>query len=190
MGKTWNTIGIGCIIISIIVLGTWELWGRDKLNTEEIVVLKDNLEKGSIVTAKDIKVVRTKEKIKGVIKYKDLKNFKTYKNDSVLEAKQFIHKEAPLFKEYFMEESKSLKDEKSKMLLISLPITSLEALPEKIDKGKNLFFYSDGQTVSQGKFIGLYREKGCLEIEVEPEGISNLSAAISLGQKLLLGHYK
>ena len=95
MEKGKKIIGIVLILVSIAALFTW---GKNRFLYEDVLAFSQNVEKGTVITEDMISTVKMDIGEEDQLKSADKK--------SIIgrEAAFFIHKGAPLFREYFVEE--------------------------------------------------------------------------------------
>ena len=133
--------GIVLIVLSVGALGFWELWGRENITYDRVLVLKESLPKNTLITA-DMRRERKVEKAgEGAIRTEQ-------RNEIVgLETGQFIPAGTELYKEYFQESIFSVGEEQGKYIL-SVPAQWLKAFPQTLRRGDRAFFYCGGEPVT------------------------------------------
>ena len=50
--------GIVLVVLSLGALGFWELWGRENITYDRVVVLKESLPKNTLITREIFKISR------------------------------------------------------------------------------------------------------------------------------------
>ena len=133
--------GIVLIVLSVGALGFWELWGRENITYDRVLVLKESLPKNTLITADMLRERRVEKAGEGAIRTEQ-------RNEIVgLETGQFISAGTELYKEYFQESIFSVGEEQGKYIL-SVPAQWLKAFPQTLRRGDRAFFYCGGAPVT------------------------------------------
>lgn len=133
--------GIVLIVLSVGALGFWELWGRENITYDRVLVLKESLPKNTLITADMLRERRVEKAGEGAIRTEQ-------RNEIVgLETGQFIPAGTELYKEYFQESIFSVGEEQGKYIL-SVPAQWLKAFPQTLRRGDRAFFYCGGEPVT------------------------------------------
>ena len=133
--------GIVLIVLSVGALGFWELWGRENITYDRVLVLKESLPKNTQITADMLRERRVEKAGEGAIRTEQ-------RNEIVgLETGQFIPAGTELYKEYFQESIFSVGEEQGKYIL-SVPAQWLKAFPQTLRRGDRAFFYCGGEPVT------------------------------------------
>ena len=133
--------GIVLIVLSVGALGFWELWGRENITYDRVLVLKESLPKNTLITADMLRERRVEKAGEGAIRTEQ-------RNEIVgLETGQFIPAGTELYKEYFQESIFSEGEEQGKYIL-SVPAQWLKAFPQTLRRGDRAFFYCGGEPVT------------------------------------------
>ena len=132
--------GIVLIVLSVGALGFWELWGRENITYDRVLVLKESLPKNTLITADMLRERKVEKAGEGAIRTEQ-------RNEIVgLETGQFIPAGTELYKEYFQESIFSVGEEQGKYIL-SVPAQWLKAFPQTLRRGDRAFFYCGGEPV-------------------------------------------
>lgn len=133
--------GIVLIVLSVGALGFWELWGRENITYDRVLVLKESLPKNTLITADMLRERKVEKAGEGAIMTEQ-------RNEIVgLETGQFIPAGTELYKEYFQESIFSVGEEQGKYIL-SVPAQWLKAFPQTLRRGDRAFFYCGGEPVT------------------------------------------
>lgn len=189
--------GLALIILSLTGMLIWEAKGRDIFTMEEILVLKENIDKNQIITDEMIVATKAREVSKDAIRPKD-------KNKILgLESVQFVHKATPIFLEYF-EKTELIADSESNKYIMAIPNKWLLSYPQSLRRGDTAFFYVDGNRVASA--IVVYAKDGTnkevvssdstrlegssnislVEVIVDEEKANELSTLASLGNRFVI----
>lgn len=133
--------GILMIVISLGALGFWELWGRENITYDRVLVLKESLPKNTLITADMFRERRLEKAGEGVILCGE--------RDSLigLETAQYIPAGTELYREYFQESIFAVGEEQGKFIL-SIPGQWLKSYPQTLRRGDRAFFYCGGEIVT------------------------------------------
>lgn len=133
--------GIVLIVLSVGALGFWELWGRENITYDRVLVLKESLPKNTLITADMLRERRVEKAGEGAIRTEQ-------RNEIVgLETGQFVPAGTELYREYFQESIFSVGEEQGKYIL-SVPAQWLKAFPQTLRRGDRAFFYCGGEPVT------------------------------------------
>ena len=133
--------GIVLIVLSVGALGFWELWGRENITYDRVLVLKESLPKNTLIKADMLRERKVEKAGEGAIRTEQ-------RNEIVgLETGQFIPAGTELYKEYFQESIFSVGEEQGKYIL-SVPAQWLKAFPQTLRRGDRAFFYCGGEPVT------------------------------------------
>lgn len=179
MKKTRTIIGILLIFISIGALVTWEKWGKNQFLYDEILVLAENVPKGTVITEEMLKTVRMDTREEDAIKASG--------TDRIIgfEASSFIHKGVPLFSEYFEEEGLTA-DENLGRYILSIPDNWRISSPSTIAKGDRAYFFVNGKFVTSALVAFVSAEDKELEVVVSDKQAAALSKIAEQGSGMVL----
>lgn len=133
-----KVIGMVIILATLISLGVWELWGRENLMYDRVLVLSSDMEKGQVVEKENLREKRVENANSQAIKSLD------YKSLLGKETAHFIPKNTELFEEYFQEEEFNIEGKGDKMVF-PIPKEWLLAYPDTIRRGDRALFYYKGK---------------------------------------------
>lgn len=133
--------GIVLVVFSVGALGFWELWGRENITYDRVLVLKEALPKNTLITADMLRVKKVDRAGEGAL-------MEGEKGEIVgLETTQFIPAGTELYREYFQESIFAVGEEQGRYIL-SIPAQWLKAFPQTLRRGDRAFFYCGGEPVT------------------------------------------
>lgn len=133
--------GIVLVVLSVGALGFWELWGRENITYDRVLVLKEALPKNTLITADMLRVKKVDRAGEGALMEEE-------KSEIVgLETTQFVPAGTELYREYFQESIFAVGEEQGRYIL-SIPDQWLKAFPQTLRRGDRAFFYCGGEPVT------------------------------------------
>lgn len=133
--------GIVLVVLSVGALGFWELWGRENITYDRVLVLKEALPKNTLITADMLRVKKVDRAGEGAL-------MEGEKSEIVgLETTQFVPAGTELYREYFQESIFAVGEEQGRYIL-SIPDQWLKAFPQTLRRGDRAFFYCGGEPVT------------------------------------------
>ena len=133
--------GIVLVVFSVGALGFWELWGRENITYDRVLVLKEALPKNTLITADMLRVKKVDRAGEGAL-------MEGEKGEIVgLETTQFVPAGTELYREYFQESIFAVGEEQGRYIL-SIPAQWLKAFPQTLRRGDRAFFYCGGEPVT------------------------------------------
>ncbi|MBQ4649773.1 MAG: hypothetical protein IJB73_03620 [Firmicutes bacterium] len=164
--------GIILVIISLGALGFWEIWGREYITYDRVVVLKESLPQNTLITADMLRERRIENAAEGTLKSQDADNL------IGLETAQFVAAGTELHIEYFQESKFAVGEEEGKFIL-SIPEQWLKSCPQTLRRGDRAFFYCGGEIVTDA-VVAYVRDGTNQEVYYNDEERLTSSAAVSL----------
>ena len=133
--------GIVLVMFSVGALGFWELWGRENITYDRVLVLKEALPKNTLITADMLRVKKVDRAGEGAL-------MEGEKGEIVgLDTTQFVPAGTELYREYFQESIFAVGEEQGRYIL-SIPAQWLKAFPQTLRRGDRAFFYCGGEPVT------------------------------------------
>lgn len=136
-GDVLNKKLAGFIIITaaLISMTVWELWGREHISYEEILVVKEDLPANTVIDKKDIEIKRVSDPPKGALAPGE--------EEKVIgmESVHFMAEGSPVYKEAFRQSRFSIGGETKKEIL-SVPGEWLLSLPQTVRRGDEVTFFN------------------------------------------------
>ncbi len=133
--------GIVLVALSVGALGFWELWGRENITYDKVLVLKEASPKNTLISADMLRVKKVDKAGEGAVMAGEQAKIEG------LETTQFIPAGTELYSEYFQESIFSVGEEQGKYIL-SIPAQWLSAFPQTLRRGDRAFFYCAGEPVT------------------------------------------
>ncbi|MGN0659969.1 MAG: hypothetical protein ACI4LA_10255 [Emergencia sp.] len=179
MERGKRVIGVLLIAVSIAALVTWEKWGKNRFLYEEVLVLTCNVEKGTVITGEMVAVRNMDVTEEDCMRAGD--------RELVIgrEAAFFIHRNVPLFGEYFREEGLGANAQQGKYIL-SVPSEWLAVLPSSLARGDRAYFFCGGSFVTSAFVSYVSREEKSLEVVVNDRQAERLSELGGQGEKMVI----
>ena len=177
MNRSKQVIGIVLIVISILGLIAWEKWGKDQFLYDDVLVLRDNVEPGTVITAS----MMTTKKMNVT---EDFLAVEEKENLIGMETAAFVHKGVPLFAEYFQEPKLSPSEQRGDYAL-ALSQDWILSKPETLSRGDRVFFFC-GEEVLTSAYVSAIGTEGLIEVIVNAQQAAKISKVVSEGKKLVL----
>ena len=133
--------GMALVIISVAALGFWELWGRENITYDRVLVLRESLPKNTLITSDMLRVRKVDRAGEGAIMEDQRGEIEG------LETTQFVPAGTELYREYFQESIFAVGEEQGRYIL-SIPAQWLKAFPQTLRRGDRAFFYCGGELVT------------------------------------------
>jgi len=170
-------LGLLLVCISLSGMVCWENWGKDRFLYDEVLVLRENVEKGVVITA-DMVDVKFMEKDEACFSFSE--------KDKIIgmQAAAFIHKGVPLFAEYFQEPGLT-PDETKNLYGMSLPEEWIASRPEALSRGDKVFLFFGRRMVTEVNVAEVTKD-GAVEIIVGKEQAAAICQITAEGGRLAL----
>lgn len=179
MERGKQVIGLLLILVSIGALVTWEKWGKNRFLYDEVLVLNQNVEKGTVITEAMV------EKRHMDVSERDCIGAEELQAVVGREAAFFVHKNVPLFPAYFAPAGLT-PDASRDRYVLSVPSGWLAAAPRSLSKGDRAYFYCGGKEITSALTVSTDLENGCIEVMVSSRQAAALSSLTEAGQKLVV----
>ena len=170
---------IGILLIGASLLGIygWETWGKEKFFYDDVLVLRQNLERGTVIeenmlTVKKMNVDET------YIPYEEREEI------IGLQASGFLHKGIPLFKENF-QEGNLTPDESKDRYGLCIPAEWIASKPGQLARGDKVLLFCGERLVTEAMISHIDRD-GAIEVIVTKKNASDICHLTSEGLKLVL----
>ena len=164
--------GILLVVLSLSLLAFWELWGRETITYERVVVLKESQPQNTLITREMLRERRIEKAAEGAIHSEDAEKI------IGLETTQFVAAGTELHQDYF-QESKFAVGEKEGKYILSIPDQWLKSYPQTLRRGDRAFFYCGGEIVTDA-IVAYVRDGANQEVYYSDEERLTSSAAVSL----------
>lgn len=179
MDRGKKVIGIALIILSITALISWEKWGKSRFLFDEIIVLKTNVTKGTVITEKILETKKVETVERGCLKKESMSNL------IGKEAAQYIHKGVPLFKPYFDQKGLAVTEDNNQYV-IALPLSWVVSMPVTLNRGNRVYLYAAGKLVTTALVSFFDQAEQGLEIVISSEQAEAISRTIERGDKFIV----
>ena len=169
----------GLLLICISVLGIigWENWGKDQFLYDEVLVLRENAEKGTIIT-EDMVDVRTMEEDEPCLAFSEKEKI------IGMQAAAFIHKGVPLFAEYFQQPGLA-PDETKNLYGMCLPAEWIASRPGALSRGDRVLLFFGKELITEADVAEVTKD-GAVEIIVAKKQAAAICQVTETGGKLAL----
>ncbi|MBR4019774.1 MAG: hypothetical protein IKI99_00510 [Firmicutes bacterium] len=169
--------GLLLICISITGIVGWENWGKERFLYDEVLVLRQNVEKGTIITPDmvDVRIMEAEEPCIAFAEKDDIIGMQTV---------AFVHKGVPLFEEYFQEPGLA-PDEKNNLYGMCLPTEWIASKPAALSRGDKVFLFFGKTMVTEADVVDVTKE-GAVEIIIEKEQAAAICQVTKDGGRLAL----
>lgn len=164
--------GIVLVVLSLGALGFWELWGRENLSYDTVLVLRESQPAHTLITAEMLKERKVEQKSESSLGPEAVAEL------IGLETAQFVAGGTELYYEYFSE-SVFAADEENGRYVLSLPEHWLQSYPQTIKRGDKIYFYCGGRIVADAVAVHV-RDGTNQEVWYGDYERSSASAAVSL----------
>lgn len=175
-------VGVILMIVSIAALAAWEKWAKEKLLYDQVLVLRENVSRGTVLERDMFETVRMDVKESGWLSPKEAETLEGK------EAVSFIHKGMPLFPEYF-EQAELSAAAKDGRYVLSVPEDWLESLPASLGRGDRAYFFIGKRLLTSAPVAEVNQETRSIELIVTGEQAAALSEAASGRGKLVVAYH-
>lgn len=170
---------IGILLICVSVLGMlgWEKWGKEEFLYDDVLVLQDNVEKGTVITEKMLTVKKMNVD-------EPCLSFSDKEEILGMQAAAFIHKGVPLFMAYFQEHGLA-PDETKNLYGMCIPPEWIASRPTALSKGDRAFLFFGKQLITEADVVEVTKD-GAVEIIVEKEEAASICQVTCGGGRLAI----
>ncbi len=179
MDRSRRIIGLTIIIMSVIALIVWEKWGRVHFVYEDTLVLKENVERGTRIEESMLKVVKTGDSLKDSLRPEDAEWL------TGRESRQFVHKNTPLFKEYFRESGLTV-GEKLDRYMLKIAEAWIESAPQSLKTGDLAVFYANGKEITKARVSEISEGNKSFEVAVSRKQAVIIAGLASSGVRFVI----
>ncbi len=166
-GMKKKIAGIVLICLALGLLGFWELWGRQNIGYDEILVLRESASKSTVVEASMLTTRKVESAAKAALRPGDESKI------IGMETRHFIPESETLYQEYFAV-SRLTTGGSTDSMVLSIPEEWLETYPQTIRRGDDVAFYCGGMIVT--KAVVAYARDGN-NAEVTSSGQARLTGS-------------
>ena len=130
------------IVLSLSLMGVWEFWGREELSYEEILVLKESLDPGTVIEEQHFAIKKTDSPSKEALKPKDASGLVG------LETAQYVAGDLELRKEYFIPAQYQVGNDTGKGVM-ALSMDWLLSYPQTLKRGDTIGIYKESTKIGE-----------------------------------------
>lgn len=187
MNKYKKVIGVVLILASIASMYTWERWGRDKYLYNEVLVYADDIDETEIITEGMLATKKVNYLPSSALTPKDI-------NKIIGQAaRSFLNKGSYVFTNQ-VEVAELSVDVNKDSYIMSLPKEWLGNCPTSIERGDDVYFYSNGELITKAK-VSHVKDSTNQEVKsLDPERLSlsanvgNVEVIVNASQIALLNN--
>lgn len=170
-------LGLFLIGISVIGMIGWENWGKEKFLYDEVLVLRESVKQGTIIT-EDMVDAKTMEMDEPCLKFSEKEKI------IGMQTTAYVHKGVPLFTPYFGE-SDLMPDETRERYGMAIPTDWIASKPEALSRGDRVFLFFGKRMVSEAD-VAQVTKNGDVEIIVGKEQAAAICQVTADGGRLAL----
>lgn len=132
--------GIILIIVTLLGIVAWELWGREELLYDEVLVFSANVEANDVIRADMLAVKKINNANDKALKAEDAQKVVGKA------ATQYIPRNTEIFDVYFDESNLVVGEDE---YVLSIPNDWLQSYPQTLRRGDTAYFYADGKMITK-----------------------------------------
>ena len=170
-------LGLFLIGISVIGMIGWENWGKEKFLYDEVLVLRESVKQGTIIT-EDMVDAKTMEMDEPCLKFSEKEKI------IGMQTTAYVHKGVPLFTPYFGE-SDLMPDETRERYGMAIPTDWIASKPEALSRGDKVFLFFGKRMITSADVSAIGKD-GCVEIIVERQQAADICQVTEAGGRLTL----
>ena len=164
--------GMVLILVSLTTLGIWEFWGRESLTYEQVLVLREDAARNTVIERNMLEIRQMDIPEDTVLLEQDAENI------IGLETVQFVPAGTPLQGEYFQDSALAVGGETGQYIL-SIPNEWLMSYPQTLRRGDEVSFYCEGKLVASA-LVAYARDSSNQEVTSGDDARLQASAPVSL----------
>lgn len=177
MRRGKRVLGLVLICISILGIVGWEQWGKERFLYDEVLVLRENVKKGTMITDEMLDV-KTMEMDESCLEFSEKEKV------IGMQAAAFVHKGVPLFPEYFRHPDLT-PDETRNRYGMCLPTEWIASRPAALSRGDKVLLFFGRRLITHADVTEV-TEDGAVEIIVGKEQAADICQVTADGGKLAL----
>lgn len=170
---------LGLLLIGISVMGMigWENWGKEKILYDEVLVLRENVKKGTVIT-EDMVDAKTMEMDEPCLKFSEKEKI------IGMQTTAYVHKGVPLFSAHFGVPD-LIPDETKNRYGMSIPADWIASKPEALSRGDKVFLFFGKSLVTEADVTAVTKN-GDVEIIVSKDQAASICQVTADGGRLAL----
>ena len=170
-------LGLFLLAVSILGLAGWEQWGKERLLYDQVLVLRENVNRGTVIT-ENMLDVRSMEMDEPCLQFSEKEKV------IGMEAAAFVHKGVPLFSAYFRDPDLTADQTKNRYGMC-LPTDWIASKPTTLSRGDKVFLFFGKQLITKAA-VSDVTKNGEVEIIVGKEQAASICQVTIDGGKLAL----
>ena len=179
MDRGRRLFGVLLIALSVLLLISWERGGRSRFGYEDVLVLRENVQKGSVITERMLTTMRMEHAGREVLGPADRK-WLIGKASS-----QFVHSRAPLYRPYF-EKNEYITGRDLDRYTLKIPENWVESSPFSLRRGDRAIFWSGGTRITSAPVAATDEQGKTFEVVVSREQTARLGRLAETGGKFVI----
>ncbi|WP_173328179.1 hypothetical protein [Eubacterium pyruvativorans] len=179
MDRGRRLFGVLLIALSVLLLISWERWGRSRFVYDDVLVLRENVQKGSVITERMLTTMRMEHAGREVLGPADRK-WLIGKASS-----QFVHSRAPLYRPYF-EKNEYITGRNLDRYTLKIPENWVESSPFSLRRGDRAIFWSGGTRITSAPVAATDEQGKTFEVVVSREQTARLGRLAETGGKFVI----
>lgn len=170
---------LGLLLLSVSILGLagWEQWGKERLLYDQVLVLRENVKKGTVITD-------TMLDVKNMEMDEPCLQFSEKEKVIGMEAAAFVHKGVPLFSAYFRDPELT-PDQTKNRYGMCLPSDWIASRPTTLSRGDKVFLFFEKRLITEAA-VSEVTKNGDVEIIVGKEQAAAICQVTADGGELAL----
>lgn len=164
-------VGFVIIVVTLVSVGIWEFWGRETVAYKNILVLKEDLAAGTLLSENDFELKKVESPPSEALKGEDIKELIN------MQTAQYVAAGTELRREYFTESKFSIGKDTGKGLM-SVSTDWLLSYPQTMRRGDKITFYNGTVKLMDG-VVAHAKDSGGNEVTFDGENRLNSSGMIS-----------
>ncbi len=172
MSKKRKLTGMVIILVTLVLLGVWELWAKESLIYDKILVLNTKVEAHTLIEKSMVKIRRVEKAPEGAIRMGEEGNI-IGKVSS-----HYIPKDAEIYSEYFTDYEFKVGGSSNKFVF-SVPEDWIKSYPQTMKRGDTAYFYCGSEIVVE-VVVAYVRDGTNQEVRYADKERLNSSAKVSL----------
>lgn len=179
MERGRRVFGIIMICVSLLALFSWEKFGRAHFYYDDILILRSDVQRGKKITSDMLKTVKTDRVQKDMLKPADRKKL------CGKCAVQFVHRGAPLYREYFCEEE-LLTGKKYGTYRICIPERWILSCPDDLQRGDKIHVISRGERIADARVLSRSADSQSVQAVVKRSQAGRIERAAAENHGLVI----
>lgn len=177
MTRGKRIFGLFLICVSILGIVSWEHWGKERFLYDEVLVLRENVKKGTIIT-EDMLDVKNMDMDEPCLAFSEKEKI------IGMQTTAFVHKGVPLFSAYFGVPD-LVPEKKKNRYGMCLPTEWIASKPAALSRGDRVFLFFGNRLVTEADVAEVTKD-GNVEIIVGKKQAAAICQVTADGGRLAL----